>query len=189
MHLSKVSLNPFLLAVSIVVAGAACQINVGGPEPPAEIIHPSEASATELEDNWDSALSLDTGEITLVITEQQLTSFLSERIESDEEPILRRPQIFLRDGEIRIYGTASAGVFEAGALLSIQPIVSSGGDVEFDITTAEFGPVPAPGALTTVLSELLTEALTGTLGSMATGIRITSFVIADGQIAIVGSPR
>ncbi len=186
---SKFGLNPFLLVVSIVVTGMACQISVGGPVPPAEIIQASDASATELADNWDSALSLDTDEITLVITEQQLTSFLSERFESDEEPILRHPQVFLRDGEIRIYGTASAGVFEAGALLSIQPIVNSDGDVEFDITTAEFGPVPAPGALTTVLSELLTEAFTGTLGSMATGIRITSFAIADGQIAIVGSPR
>jgi hypothetical protein len=36
---------------------------------------------------------------------------------------------------------------------------------------------------------LLTEAFTGTLGSMATGIRITSLAIADGQVAIVGSPR
>ena len=185
----RAGLNPFLLAASIVVAGVACQISVGGPEPPAEIIQASETGATELADNWDSALSLDTGEVTLVITEQQLTSFLSERFESDEEPILQHPQVFLREGEIRIYGTASAGIFEAGALLSIQPIVGSGGDVEFDITTAEFGPIPAPGALTTVLSELLTEAFTGTLGSMATGIRITSFAIADGQIAIVGSPR
>jgi uncharacterized protein YpmS len=185
----KFSPSPILFAASIVVAGMACQIRVGGPEPPAEVIEASEASAAELASNWESALSLDTGEITLVISEQQLTSFLSERFESDEEPILRHPQVFLREGEIRIYGTASAGVFEAGALLSIQPIISSNGDVEFDITTAEFGPVPAPAALTLVLSELLTEAFTGTLGSMATGIRITSFAIADGQIAIVGSPR
>jgi len=186
---SNAFVNPFLLAASVVVAGLACQINVGGPEPPAEVIHASEASAIELADNWDSALSLDSLEISLAITEQQLTSFLTERFESDEEPILRNPQVFLRDGEIRIYGTASAGVFEAGALLSIQPKISSDGDVEFDIKTAEFGPVPAPSAMTSVLSELLTEAFTGTLGSMATGIRITSFVIADGQIAIVGSPR
>ncbi|MFQ5943458.1 MAG: hypothetical protein ACE5JF_07890 [Anaerolineales bacterium] len=178
-----------LLAASLVVAGLACQVNVGGPEPPAEIIEASEASATELANNWESILSLDTGEVKLVITERQLTSFLSERFESDEEPILRRPQVFLRDSEIKIYGTAGAGVFEAGALLSIQPTVSSDGDVEFEITTAEFGPVPAPGALTTVLSELLTEAFTGTLGSMATGIRITSLAIADGQVVIVGSPR
>jgi len=185
----KLGSHPLLLAVSVAAAGLACQISVGGPEPPAEIVPASEASATELASNWDSALSLDTDEVTLVISEQQLTSFLSERFESDEEPILQHPQVFLRDGEIRIYGTASAGIFEAGALLSIQPIVSSGGDVEFIITMAEFGPVPAPGALTTVLSELLTEAFTGTLGSMATGIRITSFAIADGQIVIVGSPR
>jgi uncharacterized protein YpmS len=189
MRPNKLGINPLLLAISIAAAGLACQIRVGGPEPPAEIIPASESSAMELADNWDSALSLDSDEVTLVISEQQLTSFLSERFESDEDPILRHPQVFLRDGEIRIYGTASAGVFEAGALLSIQPIVSSGGDVEFNITTAEFGPVPAPGAMTTVLSELLTEAFTGTLGSMATGIRITSFEIADGQIVIVGSPR
>ncbi len=189
MHPSKVGSGPFLLAVSLVAAGVACQINVGGPEPPADIIEASTASASELANNWESALSLDTGEVVLVITEQQLTSFLSERLESDEEPILRRPQVFLRNGEIRIYGTAGAGIFEAGALLSIQPTVGSGGDVEFEITTAEFGPVPAPKALTTVLSELLTEAFTGTLGSMATGIRITSLAIADGQVAIVGSPR
>jgi len=173
----------------MVLVSMACQISVGGPEPPAEVIQASEASATELAGNWESALSLDAGEVTLVITEQQLTSFISERFENDEKPVLRNPQVFLRDSEIRIYGTAGAGVFEAGALISIQPIVSSGGDVEFEITTAEFGPVPAPAALTTVLSELLTEAFTGTLGSMATGIRITSFAIADGQVAIVGSPR
>ncbi len=178
-----------MLTVSLVVAGVACQINVGGPEPPAESIVASEHSASQLASNWEAALSLDTGEVRLVITEQQLTSFLSERFERDEDPILRRPQVFLREGEIRIYGTASAGVFEAGALLSVQPIVSSGGDVEFEITTAEFGPVPAPGALTLVLSELLTEAFTGTLGSMATGIRITSLAIAEGQVAIIGSPR
>ena len=189
MHPFKFGLRPSLLAATLAVAGVACQINVGGPEPPAEVIEASEASATELASSWDSTLSLDTGEVVLVITEQQLTSFLSERFERDEQPILRRPQVFLRDGEIKIYGTAGAGVFEADALLSIQPIISSDGEVEFEITTAEFGPVPAPGALTSVLSELLTEAFTGTLGSMATGIRITSLAIADGQVAIVGSPR
>ena len=189
MHPPKFGSRPSLLAAFLVIAGMACQINIGGPEPPAEIIEASEASASELANNWESALSLDTGEITLLITEQQLTSFLSKRFASDEEPILRHPQVFLRNGEIRIYGIAGAGVFEAGALLSIQPIVGSGGDVEFEIIAAEFGPVPAPDALTTALSELLTEALTGTLGSMASGIRITSLAIADGQVAIVGSPR
>ena len=185
----KLGPRPILLALFTVSAILACQIDVGGPQPPAETIPSSEAKATELAANWDAALSLGSGEVTLVITEQQLTSMLSERFEGDEEPILRRPQVFLREGEIKIYGTAGAGVFEAGALLSIQPTVDSEGNVEFEITTAEFGPVPAPEALTTVLSELLTEAFTGTLGSMATGIRITSLAIADGQVAIVGSPR
>ncbi len=175
--------------MALAAASLACQVNVGGPQPPAEIIPASDASATQLAENWGSTLSLEASEVTLVITEQQLTSFLAQRFESADEPLLYHPQVFLREGEIRIYGTASAGVFEAGALLSIQPTIDSDGKIEFEVTKAEFGPVPAPGALTTVLSELLTEAFTGTLGSMATGIRITSLAIDDGQVAIVGSPR
>ena len=170
-------------------AGTACLINVGGPTPPAEFIPTSPDSADELTDTWDSALSLELEEIRLVITEQQLTSFLAQRIEDSDEPLLTRPQVFLREGEIRVYGTAGVGPFEAGALLSIQPSIDSNGDISFEVTSAEFGPVPAPEALTDGLSGLLTEAFTGKLGSLATGIRITSFAIAGGEVAIVGELR
>jgi hypothetical protein len=36
---------------------------------------------------------------------------------------------------------------------------------------------------------LLTETLTTPLGSLATGIRVTVFAIADGQVAITGELR
>jgi len=39
------------------------------------------------------------------------------------------------------------------------------------------------------ISAILTEAFTGTLGSLATGIRVTSLAVADGQMAIVGELR
>ena len=59
----------------------------------------------------------------------------------------------------------------------------------FELTTAEVGPIPAPGALKDSVSAILTEAFTGTLGSLATGIRVTSLAITNGEMAIVGELR
>jgi hypothetical protein len=169
----------------------ACQFYVGGPLPPETTISASHDQSDRLIDAWNSVLSLaaDSGEVMLVLNEQQLTSYLSVRLSQDDRPLLDQPQVFLRDGEIRVYGIAALGPFEAGTLLSIQPILDSEGRIAFEVTSAEFGPLPAPKSLMEGLSELLTEAFTGKLGSLATGIRITSLAIAEGQVAIAGTLR
>jgi len=180
-----------LAAFSLIVAGMACQINVGGPTPPSDPIPFSTLEALQLEDTWRSAIEaspLD-GRVTLVITERELTAFLAARMAEGENPILEQPQVRLQAGEIQIFGVASAGPLEASALLSIQPQVDAEGVLAFTITTAEVGPLPVPDTLKQGLSDLLTEAFTGKLGSVATGIRITSLAIADGEAAIVGELR
>lgn len=180
-----------LTALSLVVAGLACQINVGGPTPPSEPIQFSTLETLQLEDTWRSAIEaspLD-GRVTLVITERELTAFLAARMADAENPLLQEPQVRLQAGEIQIFGVASAGPLMASALLSIQPQVDADGVLAFNITTAEVGPLPVPDTLKQGLSDLLTEAFTGKLGSVATGIRITSLAIADGEAAIVGELR
>ena len=180
-----------LTTFSLLVAGLACQINVGGPTPPSEPIPFSTLEALQLEDNWQSAIEaspLD-GRVIVVITERELTAFLAARVAEAENPLLRQPQVRLQAGEIQIFGVASAGPLEASALLSIQPQVDADGVLAFKITTAEVGPFPVPDTLKQGLSDLLTEAFTGKLGSVATGIRITSLAIADGEAAIVGELR
>ena len=173
------------------LAGLACQINVGGPHPPSEPIQFSTLEALQLEDTWRSALEADpiNGRVALVITERELSAFLAARMAEAQNPLLKEPQVRLQAGEIQIFGVASAGPIEASALLSIQPQVDSEGALAFNITTAQVGPVPVPNKLKQGLSDLLTEAFTGKLGSVATGIRITSLAIADGEAAIVGELR
>lgn len=175
-----------LIAGMLSVGMLACRV---GPRPPLEPVEASSQESDAFTDAWRSALSIGRGEVELVITEQQLTSFLASRITEAERPILQKPQILLRDGSIRIYGVADFGPIEAGALVVVQPVLDPQGTIAFEITSAELGPLPAPRAMMNALSELLTEAFTGKLGSLATGIRITSLAIADGQAAIVGSLR
>lgn len=179
-----------LSALSLLFVGLACMVNVGGPSAPeADPVPTLEPEA--LADTWRSILSIEpsNGQVRLILTEQQLTYFLAARMADEQDPLLRSPQVLLREGEIRIYGVASAGPFEAGALVSIQPLVDSEGQLSFEVTSAEFGPLPVPDTLKESLSDLLTEAFTGKLGSLATGIRITSLAITNGEAAIVGELR
>jgi hypothetical protein len=180
-----------LSALGLILVGLACQINVGGPSPPSEPIQVSTLEAQQLEENWLAAFEADPvdGRVRVVITERQLTAFLAARMADGENPLLKEPQVWLRAGEIQIFGVASAGPLEASALLSIQPQFDSEGVLAFNVTTAEVGPVPLPDTLKQGLSDLLTEAFTGKLGSVATGIRITSLAIADGEAVIVGELR
>jgi hypothetical protein len=169
----------------------ACTLSLGGPRPPDPPIAVSTAEAGEVLEAWKSALAVNplAGEITLLFTEQQVTSFLATRLAAADDPVLREPQVYLREGELHIYGVADQGPFAVRVLLAVAPRLSEDGELAFDVTSADFGPLPAPEALRDSLSAILTEAFTGTLGPLATGLRVHSFAVADGQVAIVASLR
>lgn len=125
----------------------------------------------------------------VILDETQLTTFLAHRLEAHEAPILLQPQVYLRQNAIQVFGTTERGFLKANVLLAITPLVDSDGNIVLELTTAEFGPVPAPKALKETVSAVLTEAFTGSFGSLATGIRVTTLAIHDGTMAIVGELR
>ncbi len=71
--------------------------------------------------------------------------------------------------------------------MAISPRVDVDGNISFEVTKAEFGPIPAPMALTNALSANMTEAFAEKLGSQTIGIRVASPAIGDSQTAIVGA--
>ncbi len=118
-----------------------------------------------------------------------MTAFLAERIADREQPLIRNPQVYLRGGQIQVFGIAERGIFKANVLITVSPEITSEGDITFQLAEASLGPVPAPSALKSTISAVLTEAFTGSIGSLATGIRISSLAIADGQMTIAGELR
>jgi hypothetical protein len=181
-----------MLAMSVVLlATFACQINLGGPVPPAESTPVDAAGAADLEAAWEEAVAsaAGTGEILLILDEHQLTNFLQKRLAERESPLLQNPEIYLRDHAIHIYGLAERGLVKANAYVSVKPIVDEDGEIAFELMAADFGPVPAPEVLKNTVSAILTEAFSGTVGTLATGIRVTTLAISDGQMAIVGTLR
>jgi hypothetical protein len=169
----------------------ACRLSLGGPEAPDGAPSASNAQATQAARNWEAALegSLLSGQLTLLVTEEQLTSSLAARLAQDQDPLLHNPAVFLRDGLIQIYGLVQQDLVEMTVRLAIAPVIDSQGRLGFEVTSADLGPLPAPASLRDGLSAMMSEALAGPMGSLATGFQITSVAIADGQLAIVAELR
>lgn len=177
--------------VLLLIATIACQFSLGGPKAPGEPIATHPATTNDLTEVWQAAITgaLTTGQVMVILDEVQLTTFIAHRLETPETPLLLQPQVYLRQNAIQVFGTTERGFLKANVLLAITPLVDPDGNITLELTTAEFGPIPAPKALKETLSAILTEAFTGSFGSLATGIRVTTLAINDGQLAIVGELR
>jgi len=171
-----------ILAI-LALASLACNLPLGGPKPPGDPIPVSEAAAEELENIWKS-VDLANGQVELVITEEQLTSFVALKLASDPDTPIQEPQIYLRDGQVQIYGIARTENFSTPALIKLTPSLDADGRPVFTISEADFGPLPVPEALLETLSSNLNAALIGQLETLVPGVRITRLAIADGELTI-----
>ena len=180
----------FISFVTLVVT-LACTIFVGGPEIPQPPIPVSADAVTQLQEQIKNAVAAGavSGEVTLQINEVQLTSFLTYKFLEDETPILTEPQVYLRDGQMRIFGKTQQGNFAANIGIVLAVGLDENGEPALQITSADFGPLPLPDGLNKAITALIEEAYTGALGPVATGFRITSIAIADGVMTIVGRIR
>jgi len=185
-------MSKFLSILALLaLASLACNLPLGGPKPPGDPIPVSEHAAEELEHIWESIDPIDLvdGQVEVVITEEQLTSFVALRLADDPETPIQNPQIYLRDGQIQIYGIARTEDFSTPVLVKLTATPDTDGRPVFTITDANFGPLPVPGTLLETISSNLNEALSGQLGVLAPAVEITSVVIADGELTIVGGLR
>lgn len=186
----KRNLRIWTMLLALALAGLACDLAVGGPTPPGSPIPVSTEAAGQLTELWKNAIaSAGGGDVSVIVTEEQITSYLDLKLSQQTDPPLKNVQVYLRDSKIQIYGTAKAGTISTTALVSLAVTITPEGNAQFSVEKADFGPVPVPKELLTKLSSALNEALTGQIGSLATGIKIKSVLIADGNMGIVGAIR
>jgi hypothetical protein len=197
MKIKTIALPLFL--VSLVLTSLACTIFVGGPDysslPPIPV---SSEAAESIKEELRRAIEAgtQTGEITINITEPQITSYLAARMQSDpslqqsdKKPLITEPQVYLRDGQMQIYGKTQQGIFAANIGIIVTVGVDADGRPLIDITSADFGPFPAPAGLKNALTAMIEEAYTGSLGPVATGFRIDTIFISGGIMTITGRIR
>src|SRR6266542_2176986 len=194
MRIKRLALPLFLL--SLVLTSLACTIFVGGPDysslPPIPV---SADALTSLKDEMKRAFEAgaQTGVVTINITEPQITSYLAARLQtdpslqqSDKKPLITDPQVYLRDGQMQIYGKTQQGLFIANIGIIVNMGVDGNGQPQIDVASADFGPFPAPKGINDAITAMVKEAYTGSLGPVATGLRIESISITGGAMTITG---
>jgi hypothetical protein len=172
---------------------------VGGPDysslPPVPV---STEAVASIQDEIARAIEAGatTGTITVNLTETQITSYLAGRLQTDpslqqseRKPLITEPQVYLRDGQMQIYGKTQQGMFAANIGIVLNMGVDANGQPQIDIVSADFGPFPAPDGLKEAITAMVREAYTGSLGPVATGLRIESISIANGVMTVTGRIR
>ena len=174
--------------IVIMLAILACTMNVGGPDYPTPAIPVSTEAVGDLQSSQETAIAAGvvTGQVTLTFTEPQLTSYLFYKLQSQDQPLITNPQVYLRDSQLQVYATANEGYFEATARIVLSAGVDDQGQLKIELTSADFGPIPVPDGLKDIVTATIQEAYIGTLGPVATGFRLQSISISDGTMTIVG---
>ncbi len=184
-----------IFLLTLVLATLACTMNVGGPDySTLPTVPVSTEYAKSIQDQVQQAFreGAQTGTVTLKLTEQQLTSYIAERLQTDPrlqrngQPLISDPQVYLRNGQMQIYGKTQQGPFTANIGIILNVGVDENGQPKVDIASADFGPLPAPEGLRDTIAAMIREAYTGSLGPVATGLRIENISIADGEMTVSG---
>ncbi len=181
------------ILLSLVLATLACTMSVGGPDDPypqTEI--PVSVQAVEsMQAQFKAAFEtgLQSENIILTITEAQITSYLALKLASENDPFFTDPQVYLRDGQMQVFGKASQGYFTATVNVVFFIGIDELGQPDVQIISADFGPLPVPDSLASGLSAIIKEAYTGAIGPVATGFRIEKIGIRDGFMVMSGKVK
>jgi hypothetical protein len=175
-------------STTLAFATLACSVFVGGPDYPATPIPVSTTAAQSLKTQVTQAVATaaTSGTITLKITEEQLTSYLTIYLQSQPNFPIINPQVQLQNGQMKILGKVQQGMFTANISMTMTVGVDQNGQPKITITQEDFGPIPAPQGLNNAASAFVAEALTGSLGPAAIGFRLEGISIADGVMTVTG---
>jgi hypothetical protein len=181
----------FVLPIlALALASLACQVNVGGPKIPEKAaVTVSAEEVQNLENSIKTNLETSTqGEpVTISVTQEQMTYYLQQKIGETPASFLQNPQVILRNGQIEVYGQAVSGSFSGNVMIVLHAIIDANGAPAIELVTADFGPLPVPPGMMDGFSAMLNEALTGTMGTTASGFKLESITIEDGVMTITGT--
>ncbi len=187
MKTKKTTLTLFFTFV--LFTSLACTIFVGGPEYPAQPVAASADEALSMQSQIEQALlsGAESGVITLQISESQLTSYMTQKMQEQTSPPFTEPQVLLRNGQMQMYGKINRGMFAANMLITMNVTIDpTSGMPKIEIASADFGPFPAPEGLNAAISAVIDEAFTGSMGPVALGFRLETISIADGIMTLTG---
>jgi hypothetical protein len=179
------------LLVLLVLAFVSLACNLGAPRTPAPPPPVSTEAVESLEKTLENAADAmqQSGEINLEIDEAQLTSLVAFQLEEHGDESIQDPQVYLRDGQIQLFGTVERQGISGTARVIMTAAVDAEGRPDLNIESASIGPLPIPEQIVSELESQLDQAFGEQIEALAPNTWIESIVIADGKMTITGHAR
>jgi hypothetical protein len=157
-------------------------LSVGGPTPGYSPVPVSTEAIQSLANKLDS-LGATSGEVTISITESELTSIVEQQMAAQPNSAFSKPQVYLRDGKIKLYATVTTNNLQANALIVFNAVLQDN-HLQVAIDTADFGPVPVPQTVLDSLTSTINNQLAPLGSRLPTGVALKDIAIADGQLTM-----
>ncbi len=180
-----------LLAISAVIfAGLACNFNM--PQAATETPTPQSAvdvEAVEKQINEAIATGVSGGDVTLLLTEAQLTATANKELQASGEDRIQNLNIQLDDGIITISGDANQDGLSLPVVITVKINVDADGLPHTEILSGRLGPFPLPQSMLDQVTAQLDQALQAELEATASNLFVKEITIADGKITIIAQAR
>jgi hypothetical protein len=174
--------------IALALAALACdqQLSTGGPTPEYKPIPVTTQAAGSLTSKIAS-LAAAAGEVTLSITEAEMTSYLAQQLTQQTGDVtITDPQAYFRDGKMKLYAKIISPNITANALIVINATVNNG-QLALIIEKADVGPFPVSNDLLSNLTSLINDQLLATLSKLPKGVKIKTVSLADGTMTITAT--
>ena len=176
-----------LATLGLAVVACSPSFGLGAPTPPASPIPVSSEAAGQVDGLWATAVAgANDGQVTLVVTEAQLTSYVALKLTNKADAPITDPQIFLRNGKLVLYGKIKANNITLPAALTLSVVPTASGIVSVTIDNADVGPLPLPSSLRETLADNINQLIAQNAGSGDTGFKVAEIVIGDGKLTVTG---
>jgi hypothetical protein len=182
------------LIIFLVLTLAALACEAGGNLPTSPTGLPSiptlDPNLSEtFESEWQKSMveAVAAGQFSVTITEGQLTDFFNRKNAQNPNATLSNVQVFLRDGQIQFYGATNHETGSTTLQITATVSVTDAGKLQFNVVSAQLGPIPVPEAILSSVSQFFNDALNGQGTTGADQIQLQRIVITDGYMTITGT--
>ena len=153
-----------------------------------EITAETTQSVETLETNLNNVLeNIPAGsEFQIEMSEQQLTSYVSSKLQEDPDSQIHDVQVFLREGEIRVLAMVDQSNMTVQAEMIIKPYLDNTNVIQYEITRAKLGPFNIPQSMINSMREQIGFALDEQLHSLGDNYHIDNITTQNGVMIIKG---
>jgi len=176
------------LLILCILISLACRMPFVKNSKPSVTIPVSTEAVEKLKSNVESAFeqSQKSGQVSIVITESQITSLVTYELQSSTEPQVSGLQIYLRDGQIQIYFTLLQNGLSLPGQCLVNVQTDGKGGFNIDILSAKIGPLPLTNEMKKMLSEEIKKAIGNQIYTNYGNLYIDSISISDSEMLILG---